>query len=67
MWSNDSIKLDARNAGYDSVVQYGHHQGWERCDYCNQWGVKGKEVKRGRGGRDVCTDCAKQLKAERGA
>ena len=67
MWSNDSVKADARNAGYDSHVQYGMRQGWRRCNYCNQWGQKGKEVKTGKGGKEICNNCAEQMKAQRGA
>lgn len=66
MWSNDSIKADARNAGYDSHVQYGHHQGWEQCDWCNEWGQKGKEVRKGKGGKDICNDCSAELKRQGG-
>lgn len=66
MWSNDSVKADARNAGYDSHVQYGMRQGWLRCNWCNGWGIKGREVKKGKGGKDICNNCTEQMKAQRG-
>lgn len=66
MWSDNSIKADARNAGYDSHVQYAIRQGWQRCNWCNDWGQRGKEVKQTKG-RYICNDCAEQLKAQRGA
>lgn len=64
MWSNDSIKSDARNAGYDSHVQYAMRQGWRRCSWCNEWGIKGREVKQTQR-RGVCNDCAAKMKARR--
>lgn len=66
MWSDNSIKNDARNAGYDSHVQYGMRQGWERCNYCWNWGVRGSEVKKGQGGKHICNDCAKKMAAQGG-